>query len=140
MYVIELKYMHLNYNTFHSNIMCIVFPFTQEVPFHIQVYDYYSNKGVFIDSFTVNLTFITNIYYSSPVKYSGTFGVATITFAYRFYCAENYYGNKCDIYCQPTDSYLGHYYCDFDGQKLCIDGYSNPDSNCTDIQQSEQFI
>lgn len=129
------------HDTLCPKITCIIFPFTQEVLFHIQVYDNdQSYYGEFIDNFTMNLTFITNIYYSTPVKYSGTFGVATITFAYRFYCAENYYGNKCDIYCQPTDSYLGHYYCDFDGQKLCIDGYSNPDSNCTDIQQSEQFI
>ena len=49
-------------------------------------------------------------------------------------CAENYYGPSCTVLCQDSDDDLtGHYCCDDDGNKVCLDGYQNSSTNCVDL-------
>ncbi|XP_035216112.1 delta-like protein D, partial [Stegodyphus dumicola] len=43
---------------------------------------------------------------------------------YRVYCAENYYGPKCDALCRARDDKFGHYTCRDDGQKVCKAGWT----------------
>ena len=42
-------------------------------------------------------------------------------------CDQNYYGQKCQIFCKPYDTpYDGHYYCEpKTGRKVCLDGWKN---------------
>lgn len=46
-------------------------------------------------------------------------------------CVEFYYGQDCDVFCMPTDSCQGHYSCSSNGDKICMAGYRNVDSGCT---------
>eukprot|EP00118_Oscarella_pearsei_P004431 m.18952 g.18952 ORF g.18952 m.18952 type:complete len:391 (+) comp27759_c0_seq4:132-1304(+) len=48
----------------------------------------------------------------------------------RVVCPEYYYGNVCNIYCKPQDSPEGHYSCEPDGSKKCLDGYTDPETDC----------
>ena len=46
-------------------------------------------------------------------------------------CASNYYpAGSCTKFCEARDDALGHYTCDANGDKECLDGYIGPDTNC----------
>ena len=48
------------------------------------------------------------------------------------------YGDACDVFCVGrNDSILGHFTCDSQGQKVCLPGYQNVDSNCTECVPAE---
>ena len=46
-------------------------------------------------------------------------------------CAMNFYGSSCATYCQERDDETGHYTCASDGNRECLNGYTNPMTNCT---------
>ena len=53
-------------------------------------------------------------------------------------CVENYYGSNCTVFCEDSDDDItGHYYCDDDGNRVCLDGYQNPSTNCVDCVPAE---
>lgn len=62
--------------------------------------------------------------------YSGR--LATITLTFQVSCSGYYYGPKCDVFCEETDSAeKGHYTCDPQtGEKVCRPGYTDPATNC----------
>ncbi|CAJ0956915.1 unnamed protein product [Ranitomeya imitator] len=41
----------------------------------------------------------------------------------RVKCDENYYGVMCNKLCRPRDDFVGHYTCDHNGNKACMDGW-----------------
>ncbi|XP_054714506.1 delta-like protein C [Uloborus diversus] len=49
---------------------------------------------------------------------------STLDVLYRVYCAENYYGPKCESLCRPRNDKFGHYTCGEDGGKLCRPGWT----------------
>lgn len=47
------------------------------------------------------------------------------------YCASNFYGPQCDVYCLASDSCDGHFTCDpVDGSRDCLPGWTGDD--CTE--------
>ena len=38
----------------------------------------------------------------------------------------------CSVLCVETDNADGHYVCDNDGNRVCLDGYTNASSDCTE--------
>ncbi|XP_048107391.1 protein jagged-2-like [Alosa alosa] len=44
-------------------------------------------------------------------------------------CHKHYYGNKCNKQCRPRDDYFGHYGCDANGNRECVEGWTGQD--CT---------
>ena len=46
-------------------------------------------------------------------------------------CAEGYYGTLCNVFCEGRNDSLGHYQCGQNGSKICLEGYQDPDTNCT---------
>ena len=61
-----------------------------------------------------------------------------VELSFRVSCAENYYGPSCTVFCQDSDDDItGHYYCDDDGNRVCLDGYQNPSTNCEDCVSAE---
>ena len=55
--------------------------------------------------------------------------VAQFEYQIRVSCAEHYYGFGCNKFCRPRDDFFGHYTCDYNGNKTCLDGWSEPDCN-----------
>lgn len=41
----------------------------------------------------------------------------------RALCDANYYGSKCEIFCQARDDQWGHFTCGPDGSKICLPGW-----------------
>ncbi|XP_033627827.1 delta-like protein 1 [Asterias rubens] len=46
-----------------------------------------------------------------------------LAFSYRVVCNDNYHGPSCSAYCRPKDDHLGHWSCDANGQRVCLDGW-----------------
>ncbi|KAM9856484.1 protein jagged-1a-like [Aulostomus maculatus] len=61
------------------------------------------------------------------LKHNGP--VAQFHFQVRLSCDEHYYGFGCNKFCRPRDDFFGHYECDHNGNKTCLEGWSGPDCN-----------
>uniref|UniRef100_A0A673CAD7 Delta-like protein n=1 Tax=Sphaeramia orbicularis TaxID=375764 RepID=A0A673CAD7_9TELE len=53
----------------------------------------------------------------------------------RLGCDEHYYGFGCNKFCRPRDDFFGHYECDHNGNKTCLEGWSGPDCNTAICRQ-----
>ncbi|MGH0129162.1 UNVERIFIED_CONTAM: hypothetical protein FKN15_038850 [Acipenser sinensis] len=58
--------------------------------------------------------------------------VGQFEYQIRVTCDEHYYGFGCNKFCRPRDAFFGHYTCDQNGNKTCLEGWSGPDCN-TDL-------
>lgn len=47
-------------------------------------------------------------------------------------CDAGFHGPSCD--CQNTNDSTGHYTCTREGGIQCLDGYQNPQNNCTECE------
>uniref|UniRef100_A0A8C3AJK7 Delta-like protein n=1 Tax=Cyclopterus lumpus TaxID=8103 RepID=A0A8C3AJK7_CYCLU len=61
--------------------------------------------------------------------------VAQFEYQIRVSCDEHYYGFGCNKFCRPRDEFFGHYTCDYNGNKTCLDGWSGPDCNTAICRQ-----
>lgn len=52
-------------------------------------------------------------------------------------CEEHYYGAECTRYCEPRNDEIGHYLCDDSGNFICLEGFQNETSNCTECSISD---
>ena len=63
--------------------------------------------------------------------YKGTYkSGATISLTLSVVCAKNYYSSDCSLLCAATDNSTGHYSCNGNGAKVCLEGYIDPGTNC----------
>eukprot|EP00062_Callorhinchus_milii_P025030 gi/632985567/ref/XP_007909754.1/ PREDICTED: protein jagged-2 [Callorhinchus milii] len=53
--------------------------------------------------------------------------VAHIEYQIRVKCDDHYYGTGCNKLCRPRDDFFGHYVCDQNGNKICVDGWMGND-------------
>ncbi|KAG7236916.1 hypothetical protein INR49_000128, partial [Caranx melampygus] len=67
------------------------------------------------------------------LKHNGP--VAQFHFQVRLSCDEHYYGFGCNKFCRPRDDFFGHYECDHNGNKTCLEGWSGPDCNTAMCRQ-----
>ncbi|KAJ7987368.1 hypothetical protein DPEC_G00325760 [Dallia pectoralis] len=55
--------------------------------------------------------------------------VAQFEYQIRVSCDVHYYGHSCNKFCRPRDEFFGHYTCDINGNKTCLDGWSGVECN-----------
>lgn len=67
----------------------------------------------------------------------GQHEVAMLELRYRVFCSVFYYGEDCNTFCQGTNGTGGHFSCDGNGMRVCLDGYQNPASGCTECIPAE---
>uniref|UniRef100_A0A4W5RMI9 Delta-like protein n=1 Tax=Hucho hucho TaxID=62062 RepID=A0A4W5RMI9_9TELE len=53
-----------------------------------------------------------------------------LRYSYHVFCDEYYFGDSCAEYCRPRDDTLGHYTCDVEGNKQCLEGWKG--NYCSD--------
>ena len=68
----------------------------------------------------------------SRTTFAGRSGYASMDMSFHVSCAENFYGSDCGILCVERDDALGHYNCSSEGEIICLDGYQNQLTNCTE--------
>ena len=55
-----------------------------------------------------------------------------LRYSYHAFCDEYYFGDSCAEYCRPRDDTLGHYNCDVEGNKQCLEGWKG--NYCSDCK------
>lgn len=98
----------------------------------ITVEDIDPGEDDLVDTVIVQMTSLTvQNSFTSAGTYAGANGKGSIDLQFRVTCAETYYGADCTTKCVPTDSSDGgHYSCNSDGSKSCLDGWSGANTNC----------
>ncbi len=81
--------------------------------------------------FNVNLVTTPGSNFTDTDTLAGTQIGTNLQLKYRVLCLEDYFGPSCTTFCQETDSDEGHYTCDGSGNFACMEGYSDPSTNCT---------
>ena len=73
----------------------------------------------FIDNFydTLQVNISANRQKAVPALRSLAGNVSSINYTLSVYCSDNYYGRKCAIYCNTSNT--NHYTCGKDGRKIC---------------------
>jgi hypothetical protein len=70
--------------------------------------------------------------FSDPMIFTGNANYSHFELAFRLTCGPHFYGPDC-TFCVPSNDSTGHYSCDDrTGNKVCLDGYQGPETNCTD--------
>ena len=72
------------------------------------------------------------------VPLTGEHGTAQIIIHMFYRCAVNFYGSSCATYCQERDDDTGHYSCASDGSRQCLNGYTDPMTNCTKPEEEDR--
>ena len=83
-----------------------------------------------MDDVYVDITISPNEQFTTATNFYGVNGNSRVRLSFRVTCVTNYYGVNCATYCVAMDDDVnGHYSCDTNGGKNCLDGWSGPD--CT---------
>lgn len=61
-----------------------------------------------------------------------------IRIGYELRCADNHYGKDCSRSCVGRDDAGGHFVCDVQGFRRCMNGYQNLNTNCTECAPSPE--
>ena len=86
-----------------------------------------------IDEFTtpvIPLSLSTG--FTNQMTFAGAHSIASVTLSFQVECDTDFYGSNCATFCQDTDDESGHYLCNGDGSKVCLPGYQNPQTDCTE--------
>uniref|UniRef100_A0A8C7UKF1 Delta-like protein n=1 Tax=Oncorhynchus mykiss TaxID=8022 RepID=A0A8C7UKF1_ONCMY len=67
------------------------------------------------------------------LKHNGPVG--QFEYQIRVSCDEHYYGFGCNKFCRPRDDFFGHYNCDHNGNKTCLEGWSGPECSTAICRQ-----
>ncbi|XP_062416428.1 protein jagged-2-like [Pungitius pungitius] len=63
----------------------------------------------------------------NPGEEKQVVGGSGLLYSVRVRCDDNYYGAKCNKVCRPRDDYFGHYVCDQQGNRGCMEGWTGAD-------------
>ena len=102
------------------------------VQFFVEVHD---NDGLsaddLVDQIYVDISLSPSDPFTSYQYYTGIHGYSRIELRFRVRCEAHYYGTDCAHYCVRTDDHSGHYSCDSNGYKVCLNGWTNLGQSCT---------
>ncbi|XP_063762554.1 delta-like protein C isoform X2 [Eleginops maclovinus] len=59
--------------------------------------------------------------WSQDVDYSND---SELRYSYHVVCNENYHGEECSAYCRPRNDTFGHFTCDEQGNRRCLEGWT----------------
>lgn len=95
-----------------------------------------TNNGMeLVDRIVVNIPqdTVASETLSDTATYTGQYRNAMVTLSYGVEnnCPVDMYGSNCSILCQSQDNALGHYFCNYVGERVCLSKYFQPETNCS---------
>lgn len=85
------------------------------------------NQNTLISRLATHRTLSIGQDWSQDIHYGDN---SELHYSYHVVCSEFYHGEACTDYCRPRNDTFGHYTCDEDGTRRCIEGWSEPDKYC----------
>ncbi len=128
---INVIHVHLAIKYYATSIMCNMLQGT--VKLYIEVEDYDPlNSNDHVDDVYVTISLVPNSTFTPRQRYTGIYRNSRIELSFRLQCSSDLYGSNCTTYCVARNDSAGHYSCGSNGEKICLHGWSEPSSNCTD--------
>lgn len=94
--------------------------------------------GEMVDQLVHNAMAVANAEVVSSMTVEGDGGLVTFTFVLRVQCVPFFFGPDCNTFCVGENDSSGRFECDpTTGAIVCLTGYQNPASNCTDCAPAE---
>lgn len=89
--------------------------------------------GDLIDSIFIEEVVFSSSDSPTPLQnYTGFFGIAAAELSFSVTCTYDFFSENCDLFCPlARNDSLGRYGCDGNGSRVCLEGYRDPDTNCT---------
>ena len=92
-----------------------------------------------IDNIYVEISNITSFSPLTPERtFPGVDNRAEAELQFEVNCDNNRYGPFCDVECHGRDDAEGHYQCDVNGDRECIEGYQSLENNCTECVTADE--
>ena len=86
-----------------------------------------------VDTIVLNISGTPGDPFSPFEVATGNLTLVELTYAFRIVCLEPFYGPECDTVCFGRDDSSGHFSCSpEDGSIVCLPGYRNETTNCTE--------
>lgn len=83
-----------------------------------------------MDSLTLERMF-TEKEFTSPSTLTGENDRMVIELSFRLTCSPNFYGDNCEIFCEPRNDSGGQFTCNpVSGEIECRPGYGDISNNC----------
>ena len=73
--------------------------------------------------------------FTEVMTYFGNYSELDLSF--RLTCQRDFYGPDCSVFCVDTNDTRGHYTCSNSGERVCLEGYQNSTTNCTECAPAE---
>ena len=96
-----------------------------------------SSNAELIDNFFIELNVTANDPLSRTQEYSGENRTAVLQLQFQVTCAFNYFGFDCNTFCLDRNDTAAHFTCGESGEIVCLPGYQNESSNCTQCAPAE---
>ena len=96
-----------------------------------------SGTDQLIDNIFIELNLTANDPFIPLESFTGLLDQATIDLQFRIMCAFDYFGMDCNSFCVGKNNTDAHYSCGEDGEMVCLQGYQNESSNCTQCAPAE---
>ena len=88
---------------------------------------------ILIDNLYIEIENLTSLSPPSPAEvFTGDGGRVESEMQFQVNCDGNWYGPFCDVECRGRNDPGGHYQCNGEGVRECLEGYQNLETNCTE--------
>ncbi len=84
-----------------------------------------------VTRFYIEISATAGLEFTSTQEY-GEDSVGLLGASYRVSCTEDFYSPDCSVFCRVRDDAQDHYTCDGQGNRVCLSGFEDPASNCTE--------
>lgn len=91
----------------------------------------------FVDVVVVEMSLSPSPGPTDPTTYPSRGEVCSFIISFRVECSEGLFGEDCSVFCEPRNDSMGHFSCGSGGERVCLDGYRDPETNCTDCVPAE---
>ena len=92
-----------------------------------------SSRDDSVDHIIIDQRVEANTGFTEMKNFSGINDRVSFRARFRVTCQQDYYGARCDTYCvAQNDDRNGHYTCNSNGSIRCLEGFENPNNNCSD--------
>ena len=96
-----------------------------------------SGTDQLIDNIFIELNLTANGPFTPTESFIGLLDQATIELQFRIFCAFEHFGMDCNTFCVDRNDTNAHYTCGDSGEIVCLQGYQNESSNCTQCAPAE---
>ena len=83
---------------------------------------------VIVERFLIDFDLVRGV--SEVRGAQGVSGVGSLVVGLGVTCSEHYYGEFCNVLCEPRNDSHGHYICDSEGNIVCLSGFMDPLNFC----------